>query len=209
MIEDLRKKVPLEEFDYLILMDALKSYKKPRDKVTQLLKTGAIIRIKKGIYIFGKQYRKSPVSLEILANQIYGPSYISLEYALSYYGFIPERVEWVTSITSQKSKSFTTPLGNFSYRHIHKDKYIIGVENLQIGEKRYCMIASKEKALADLVAPLTELTTKEALLEHLLQSLRMEQSMLLKLDIDKLLAVHTVYKNARVTNLYQLLKELL
>jgi hypothetical protein len=35
-----------------------------------------------GIYVFGERYRRSPFSREVLANMIYGPSYISLDYAL-------------------------------------------------------------------------------------------------------------------------------
>ncbi len=64
---------------------------------------------------------------KVLANLIYGPSYISLEYALQYWGLIPERVETVTSITGKRNKFFTTPLGNFSYRYLHKSKFIQGV----------------------------------------------------------------------------------
>jgi len=72
---------------------------RPRDKISDLLKKGTIIRVKKGLYVFGEDNRKKPYSKEILANLIYGPSYISLDYALQYHGLIPERVEAVTSVT--------------------------------------------------------------------------------------------------------------
>lgn len=207
MIEELRKKLPAEEFDYLFLMNALKNYKKPRDKITQLIKSGSIIRVKKGIYVFGTKYRRGPVSLEVLANQIYGPSYISLEYALSHYGLIPERVHWVTSITSQKSKSFETPVGNFSYRHIHSDKYIVGVDDLKLDATRYCLMASPEKAIADLLAPMTDLTDKESVREHLTESLRIEPHDLFRLNIKKAEDICKVYKNARVKYFLQVLKD--
>ncbi|MBW1855256.1 MAG: hypothetical protein JRJ00_11360 [Deltaproteobacteria bacterium] len=100
MISDiLRRKIPQEEFDYQTLLDCLEVYARPRDKISDLLKKGIIIRVKKGLYIFGEEYRKIPYSMEILANLIYGPSYISLDYALQYYGLIPERIEAVTSVT--------------------------------------------------------------------------------------------------------------
>jgi predicted transcriptional regulator of viral defense system len=207
MIEELRQKVPIEEFDYLMLIDALKDYKKPRDKITQLLKTGMILRIKKGIYVFGSKYRKGPVSLEVLANQIYGPSYISLEYALSYYNLIPERVDWVTSITSQKSKSFETPIGNFSYRHIHSDKYIVGVNNVQLDTHRFCMIASPEKAIADILAPMTDLPDKASVKEYLMDALQIEPHELFRLDIHKVDTISDLYRNLRVNHFLQVLKD--
>src|SRR5689334_21193947 len=96
-LDELRKQVAGEEFDYQILMDVLRAYDRPRDKIRAFLKKKSIVRIKKGLYIFGETLARNPPSREILANLIYGPSYISLDYALHYHGLIPERVESVTS----------------------------------------------------------------------------------------------------------------
>ncbi|MGD0626568.1 MAG: hypothetical protein ABSB32_17880 [Thermodesulfobacteriota bacterium] len=63
-----------------------------------MLRRKDIIRVKKGLYIFGETYARRPFSREVLANVIYGPSYVSLDYALHYHGLIPERVEAVISI---------------------------------------------------------------------------------------------------------------
>ena len=104
IMREIRKKTKVEELDYLFLMSCLTAYKQPRDKLTDLLKKNYLIRIKKGLYIFAKDYRLRPFSLEVLANLIYGPSYISLEYALSYYGMIPERVNRITSICFKRIK---------------------------------------------------------------------------------------------------------
>ena len=82
----LRNKCAGEEIDYTFIMDCLKDYSSPRAKLTALLKKGDLIRVKKGLYIFGSDYRKGPYSPEIMANKIYGPSYVSQEYALAYYG---------------------------------------------------------------------------------------------------------------------------
>ena len=90
MVEELRKRISGEEFDYQALLDGLREYDRPRDKITNLLRQGGIIRVKKGIYVFGERYRRRPFSRELLANMIYGPSYVSLETALHYYGLIPE-----------------------------------------------------------------------------------------------------------------------
>ena len=80
--ESLRQAISWEEFDYQALLGALQDYAHPRDKISDLLAKDIIIRVKKGLYVFGDSYRNKPYSREILANLIYGPSCISLEYAL-------------------------------------------------------------------------------------------------------------------------------
>ena len=119
----LRKRISQDVFDYQVLSDALSDYRKPRDRITKLLESEVIIRIKKGLYCFSEDFRKEPVSREYLANLIYGPSYVSLDYALSYYGLIPERVNIVTSVTTKRSCDFHTPLGVFSYRMLGESRY--------------------------------------------------------------------------------------
>ena len=96
MERDLREQIGREEFDYPALMGALSQYANPRDKVTSLLRRGTIVRVKKGLYVFGEAYRRRPYSRELLANLIYGPSFVSLDYALAFHGLISERVEVIT-----------------------------------------------------------------------------------------------------------------
>ena len=90
------------------------------------------------------------VSGVYLANAIYGPSYISFNYALAYYGLIPEAVYEFTSATTEKKKkkSFNNRFGTFSYRDVPVDAYPYGINIIE--ESGYSfMIASKEKALCD------------------------------------------------------------
>jgi hypothetical protein len=68
-------KAPSEELDYGFVMSCLATYKNPRVKLHHLLKIGALVRIKKGIYLIGKKFAKRPYSPEVLANMLYGPSY--------------------------------------------------------------------------------------------------------------------------------------
>jgi predicted transcriptional regulator of viral defense system len=149
MIDILRKKIVQEEFDYQTLLNCLEGYARPRDKISDLLKKGIIIRVKKGLYIFREEFQKRPYSPEILANLMYGPSYVSLEYALQYYGLIPERVEAVTSVTTGRSRRFSSPVGLFIYRRIPLSAFRIGMDRIEIGEGRAFLIAVPEKALAD------------------------------------------------------------
>ena len=78
----IRQKIRREVFDYQVLQDALAGYRKPRDRITRLLAGEAIVRVKKGLYCFGEALRRDPLSREYLANLIYGPSYVSLDYGL-------------------------------------------------------------------------------------------------------------------------------
>ena len=146
----LQQKIKGEVFDYQVLMDALTEYRKPRDRITRLLASGMIIRIKKGLYCLGDVFRKEPLSREHMANLIYGPSYVSLEYALSYHGLIPERVEAVTSVTTRRSRDFNTSFGAFTYRMLKGPRYTVGAIIETIGKTPF-LVASPEKALVDKV----------------------------------------------------------
>lgn len=140
----------IPELDYQVVMDALKGYAYPRKAHSDLLARGKLQRLKKGLYIQAGP-GIPPFSREILGNMIYGPSYISREYALSYHGLIPEHVVEITSVTSRKTKIFTTPVGSFSYIHVPTHYYSFGFGLKEIGGERAFLIADPEKAIADRV----------------------------------------------------------
>jgi hypothetical protein len=88
--------------------------------------------------------------LNVIANAIYGPSYVSFETALSMYGLIPERVNEIMSACVKRAKRFRTPLGTFSYRTLPRDWFSIGVRTMDSGGGSF-LVASPEKALGDLL----------------------------------------------------------
>ena len=200
MIEELRKKVAGEEFDYQVLMDVLRGYEHPRDKITALLRQGIIIRVKKGIYIFGEKYSRGPFSREVLANMIYGPSYVSLDYALHYYGLIPERVEAVTSVTCGRGRRFSTPVGLFIYRMIHLRAYQVGIDQVEIEGDRPFLIATPEKALADKIHDDrgTGIRTQEEMKDYLLKNLRVDPESLAKLDAEVFALIADRYRSKKI-----------
>jgi len=149
-MRELRRRVGREEFDYQALMAVLSEYANPRDKVTALLRWGDIIRVKKGLYVFGDELRRRPFSRELLANLVYGPSFVSLDSALSFHGLIPERVEALTSVTTKRPKTFDTPIGSFIYRQSPKDSFHLGMDRVEEGDVAF-LIATPERALADKV----------------------------------------------------------
>jgi predicted transcriptional regulator of viral defense system len=178
----LRLSVEGEIFDYQMLSHHLREYKKPRDKITLLLKSQSIIRIKKGLYIFGPDTQRKPIPYEILANLIYHPSYISLEYALSKYGIIPERAYGITSVCLSRSKSVRTPVGIFAYKKRALSTYPIGITRVELPREGAYLIATREKALVDLIAEQKTIKTVDEMKKYLYENMRMEQSDLQKFD---------------------------
>ena len=206
-MSQLRKNVQGEEFDYPYLMSYLQDYSKPRDKISRYLKNQDIIRVKKGLYVFGEEYRKGFVSLEVLANLIYGPSYISLEYALGYYGLILERVEQVTSMTTQKTKAFDTPLGGFAYYHLPDLIYEVGIIQQPIDEFRHCLIASPEKALADLLARQKKIKSLQDLETFLWEDIRLNESFLREVNKNRFKEIAKAYHHPSVDLLGELVRK--
>ena len=115
-----------------------------------MLAAGDIIRVKKGLYVFAERFRREPICRELLANLVHGPSYVSLDYALSFHGLIPERVEEVTSVCTGRSRRFDTPVGAFTYRSLTLQRYSWGAELVRVAGGGFLM-ASPAKALADKV----------------------------------------------------------
>lgn len=210
MNEPIRKLIPYDEFDYQTLLSALKGYAHPRDRITTLLRKGTIIRVKKGLYVFGADARKQPYSREILANLIYGPSYISLEYALHYHGIIPERVEAVTSVTVGRSRKFLTPIGLFSYRIIPMTAFRTGADKVEIGGERSFLIAIPEKALADkLRLDRVSIRTQKELQTYLFDDLRIEPATIQEMSPDRLEEYADRYRSRKILLLSKLARRLL
>lgn len=208
--EPLLSKISHEEFDYQTLLDALQGYAQPRMKISNLLAKGVIVRVKKGIYIFGESQRRRPFCKELLANLIYGPSYISLEYALSYHGLTPERVETVTSVTCGRSRIFETPVGIFTYRMIPLEAYRTGMDRVELDGVRSFLIAIPEKALADRVVAErgAGITTQKELFEFLSNYLRIDPTLLRELDAARLMEIAVHYRSRRVRLLADLVSRL-
>jgi hypothetical protein len=210
MIKQIRKTITREEFDYQMLITSLKEYSRPRDKITDLLRKQQIIRVKKGLYIFGPDYRKRPYSREILANLIYGPSYISLDYALSYYGLIPERVETLTSVTTGRSRTFNTPVGQFTYNMIPLPAFQTGMTRIELDDGGAFLIATPEKALVDkiFIDRGSEIRTIKGLQAYLFDDLRIDQDIFSKLNISHIFESSEPYRSSKLLLLGNLLRKI-
>ena len=210
MSDEVRRQIHAEEFDYQSLLDSLKAYAYPRDKITEMLRRGDIIRVKKGIYIFGEKYRRRPYSREVLANLIYGPSYISLEFALHYHGLIPERVEALTSVTTGRSHRFFTPIGLFIYWGVPLEAFRLGMDQFENRAGQSFLMAGPEKALCDKIQQDRGATgsAQGELVSYLTQSLRVDLAALAALDPIRIDRIAAAYRSRKLVGLARAIKRL-
>lgn len=208
VIEALRQAIRHETFDYQTLMALLSGYARPRDKITGMLRRGEIVRVKKGLYLFGEQYRRRPYSRELLANLIYGPSYVSLEFALQYYGLIPEQVATVTSVAYGRARRFETPAGLFTYQSVPLAAFQGSVQRVELQNDVAFLVALPEKALAEKVRAErgAGIVTQKEIGTYLLENLRIDPSALSAMHIEKLREIGQRYRSRRVHLLCQWLK---
>jgi len=170
-------------------------------KIANLVNNGDLIRLKRGIYYLGKKYQSSPIDYISISNMLYTPSYVSFDYALSYYGMIPERVSEMTAATLNHPKLFETPMGRFSYKHIPKEAYALGVDWLFDEINGGKLIATPEKALCDKIRYDRGIgsMTQEQMRDYLLYDLRLERLELL--DSALILCIAQAYRSKNLRTL--------
>ncbi len=198
VLKDL-KNIPV---DAVTLESCFPDYLALNGKLSALEKKGELIRLKKGLYVVSPDVSGVLVDLNLLANHIYGPSYVSMESALAYYGLIPERVYQVKSMTLKHSRYFENNLANFLYTQTSADYYSIGV-HVEIKDGYSFLIASPEKALCDLVVSTPNLHPrfKGAMYEYLESDLRLDMDAFFKMDVSIVEQVLTCCKKKQDVDL--------
>lgn len=186
------------ESQYLIPL--LADYANPRDLISRLVKKGDLIRLKNGFFVVAEKIKRSSVPYEQIANLLYGPSYLSFEWALSYYGMIPEGVYVITSVTTNKCKNFKTPLGTFDYFYLGHARYTIGIDQKENEHGKF-LIATPEKALADLVHFKSDKLESKDLLIDLIEGRRIDEDFLKNLNKKHLVEIAESYYSSAVTKL--------
>ena len=107
-------------------------------KVELLEKDGKVIRLKRNLYVANPKKTGIRLSLGLIANHLLAPSYISMSTALRHYGLIPEAVYTTQSMTFKPAKTFETPIGIFSFTHIDREVYPIGLVQVKGNDVTYC-----------------------------------------------------------------------
>jgi hypothetical protein len=142
----------------------------------------------------------------VLANLIYGPSYITSYTALAFRNMIPERVELIISMTAKKKKQFETPVGRFSYLYCPKTAFNIGIQLEDAGDQKNFLIASPEKALCDIIVAQTHMTTQHEIKEFL-ELMRLDFRFYENLNFSLLEKITAGYRRKSLKLLVNYLKE--
>jgi hypothetical protein len=190
------------------LLSILSDYQAPNFKIHRWLNERKLISLKRGLYAVPDD--GSALSLPLVANHLYGPSYVSMEFMLAHYGLIPERVVQITSVTTGRGKQFDNALGFFSYQHLPSDYYALGIDYVKADERTGYMVASCEKALCDWLAltPNLKIYSTKGLRVLLLDDMRMDDALLNELDVELIRAISEVgFKSSRLNWLVRLLRE--
>jgi hypothetical protein len=179
------KQLGIIPVNYALLGSLFSSYKSPRNKIANLEIEGKLIRLKRGLYVVSPNESGKLLSTELIANHIYGPSYISMESALRYYGLIPESVHMIRSMTTKRSRVFENPISKFEYITCSEEYYPIGI-NQKIGEDYSFLIASPEKALCDHISftPAVRPRFINALLIYLEEDIRLDMEAFYRMDVN-------------------------
>ena len=187
-----------------MILNELREYASPADKLARMVKQGQYIPIVKGLYETDKT-----VPGYLLAGSIYGPSYLSFEFALAYYGLIPEGVYVFTSATFEKKKrkGYATPFGVFTYRDIPTAAYSYGLRIMAEGDYSY-IIATPEKALCDQLYKVKPVLNYGELRNLLFEDLRIDERELHKMNAKDIALLADKYGSTNIKKLSGLLGRL-
>ncbi|MCF8407922.1 MAG: hypothetical protein K9G36_03010 [Crocinitomicaceae bacterium] len=187
-----------------IVMEALSSYGRPNDKISEMLKSGELLALRRGLYVPGPELDLPLPNNFLIANHLRGPSYISLESALSYWGLIPERVYEISSVTTKTSKTYETAIGRFSYQHLMTPYYSFGIKSVRLTDVQTALVASPEKALCDKIILTSGVLLRSIpqALDFLLEDMRLDEDLLRGFDIA---TIHSWIEDAPKKNSLQML----
>ena len=168
-----------------VIMEALTTYSRPNDKISEMIKSGELVSLRRGLYVPGPELDLPIPESFVIANHLRGPSYVSLESALSYWDLIPERVYETSSVTTKTTKTYQTSLGRYSFQHLSTPYYSFGIRSVRLTEQQTALIASPEKAVCDKIV-LTAgviLRSISQTMDFLMEDLRIDEEQLQTLDV--------------------------
>lgn len=194
-----RKIVDLPSYAYLL--DYYREYSNPKEKISRECRGGALSRLKQGIYV-AQSALDEGLPLGLIANRMYGPSYVSFAYALRLYGLIPEDVPNPSSatLTKRRQKRYDTFLGSFFYQDIPEAAYSEDIVYIQSGRWRF-LAATPEKALCDELSTIATLRSKKAMRALLFEDLRIDENGFENLDVQRIKTLVPLYRSTTLDTL--------
>lgn len=180
----------------------LQEYSNKDTKICREVKNGNLIKIINGLY-----ETDSNINGYLLAGSIYGPSYLSFDFALYYYGLIPEKVTAFTSATfdKKKKKMYKNQFGVFLYRDVPSNVYPLGINLIEENGYIY-QIATPEKALCDKLYTLSPIKNMSELENVLYNDLRIDIDELNKFNVQDLEEISNSYHSTNVDLLYRYMR---
>jgi predicted transcriptional regulator of viral defense system len=168
--------------------------------VNRALKAGTLVWLKRGVYVLADQFRTDPAHPFYIAQALAPGSYISMETALAFQGWIPEAVYATVSIApGRKSKEIDhEKFGRFSFYPLaaHPSAFLESVERVQMNNQPV-FVASPARALLDLVA---YRKVDWQGLEWIESGLRIDREHLLAIRKKEFMVLKRVYKHKAVLN---------
>ena len=185
-----------------MIKENLKEYSNKNSKICREIKKGNLIKIRNGLYETDPQ-----VDGYLLAGCIYGPSYLSFDFALFYYGLIPEKVTTYTSATfnKKKKKIYINYFGTYLYRDIPEKVYHLGIKLIKTDAYSY-QIATPEKALCDKLYTLSPVKNFKELENLLFNDLRIDLDEFNKLNLKEIEEISNFYHSTNVNLLYRYMR---
>ncbi|HMR84659.1 MAG TPA: hypothetical protein PKE30_16055 [Niabella sp.] len=167
-----------------VILDLFKDYKRPNDKVNELVKKGLLSNVIRSLYVPGPNLKVPGPEKFLVANHLRGPSYISLEAAMSYWKLIPERVYTITSVTIKAAKDYNTSIGRFTYDHLPLPYYSFGIQRVQLTPRQVVLMATPEKAICDKIITTSGVSFRSTrqVMDFLIEDLRIEEEQLEQLN---------------------------
>ena len=186
-----------------MLKEKYHDYANPLDKIKRDADKGLLFRLTNGIYETNKN-----VDPCLLASSILSPSYLSFDWALSYYGMIPEKVFSITSVTleNRKNKTFENYFGRYEYTDIPVRAFSEGLTYLESGEY-IVKIATKEKALCDSLCKWRVTKSIKELKELLFIDKRIDEDEFATCDFKLMKRLASLYNKTNLKLLFKLIEK--
>ena len=186
-----------------ILKNKYINYSNPIDKIKRDVDSGVLFRINRGIYETNRN-----VNPCFLASSILSPSYLSFDWALSYYGLIPERVYAITSasLNERKNKTYFNVFGRFEFSDINVNVFSEGLTYIEDGEY-FARIATKEKAICDSLSKWRIVRNINELKELLFIDKRIDEDEFATCDFKLMLRLASLYNKTNLIVLIRLIRK--
>ena len=199
--------LPIPLLTHSTVLSLLQTYARPNDKINHLIQMGTLTRLQREMYLVNKG---QPPPLNLIGNQLVRPSYISLNWAAQYYGWMTEQVHQIASITVGRRREIHTDVGVFMYHPVPERYYGVGIHSVVVDTHAF-LIASPEKTLADILVSTRNIRIQsiENLMSYFEDFLRLDLEDLPPLDVDLLQQIASKgHKSRLLYTLHAMIQEI-